>query len=195
MNQKGSEVRSRSKRRASLAGVVSRLIPPLSLTTLVVAFAPAGVFVSACATHEPTILSQEESEQLISQWQAEHERQTAEATRRREERRQAKAQGTLTPEEQRSIEMAEMLEKALTPIDTRFMTKGETTESEVIERYGKPWAITDLGFGRRKLSYVRPPATHPFIFGLSSNPRTGREYWIVIQDGLVVDFGERPTFY
>jgi hypothetical protein len=67
------------------------------------------------------------------------------------------------------------------------IAKGKTTKVDLLKELGNPDQTVDLGGGKEQLSYIRETISG---FGTSSQ---NTETWIVLNNGVVEDFGERPT--
>ncbi len=65
--------------------------------------------------------------------------------------------------------------------------KGKTTKVEILRVIGNPDQTIDLGRGEEELSYVREE------YSATSLTSKNTEFWLKIRNGVVEDFGERPT--
>ncbi|MBU3933112.1 MAG: hypothetical protein KKH11_00390 [Candidatus Omnitrophica bacterium] len=73
------------------------------------------------------------------------------------------------------------------------IVKGKTTKTDILRELGNPDQKIDLGGGKEQFSYIKETIKSTgVIFSLTtSSQRT--EFWIIFTNGVVSDFGERPT--
>jgi len=77
----------------------------------------------------------------------------------------------------------------VTPEQRAAIVKGQTTKTDLLRELGNPDQTIDLGDGKEQLSYISETYT---TYGVSASA-TGTEFWVVLTNGVVEDFGERPT--
>ncbi len=71
--------------------------------------------------------------------------------------------------------------------------KGKTTRTDILRELGNPDQKIDLGGGKEQFSYIKETIqTTGGVFSLSTFS-SYTEFWIVFDNGVVSDFGERPT--
>ncbi len=69
------------------------------------------------------------------------------------------------------------------------IVKGKTTKVDLLRELGNPDQTIDLGGGKEQFSYIREKYTTYGVTASSENT----EFWILLSNGVVNDFGERPT--
>jgi hypothetical protein len=77
----------------------------------------------------------------------------------------------------------------VTPEQQAAIVKGKTTTTQVLQELGEPDQRLDLGNGKEQLSYISEKYTS---YAVTSSAE-GTEFWIVVKNGVVEDFGQRPT--
>lgn len=77
----------------------------------------------------------------------------------------------------------------VTPEQKASIIKGQTTKVDLLQEMGNPDQTIDLGDGKEQVSYISSAITST---GFSSS-NTNTEFWVVLNKGVVEDFGERPT--
>ena len=73
------------------------------------------------------------------------------------------------------------------------IVKGKTSKIEILRELGNPDQKIDLGNGKEQFSYIKETiksSGNPFTMSTGS---TYNEFWILFDNGIVSDFGERPT--
>jgi hypothetical protein len=69
------------------------------------------------------------------------------------------------------------------------IVKGKTTKVDLLRELGNPDQTIDVGGGKEQLSYIKEKYTTYGVTASSENT----EFWILLSNGVVTDFGERPT--
>jgi hypothetical protein len=77
----------------------------------------------------------------------------------------------------------------ITPEQKSNIKIGKTTKVELLKEIGTPDQIIDLGAGKEQFSYISERIT---TYGVSTTSQNN-EFWLVLENGIVKDFGERPT--
>lgn len=74
------------------------------------------------------------------------------------------------------------------------IVKGKTTRTDILRELGNPDQKINLGGGKEQFSYIKETTKTSGVMGLSySTSSNYTEFWIVFDNGIVSDFGERPT--
>ena len=69
------------------------------------------------------------------------------------------------------------------------IVKGKTTKIDLLRELGNPDQTIDLGKGKEQYSYIKEKITSNLFNSSSENT----EFWVILTNGIVSDFGERPT--
>lgn len=77
----------------------------------------------------------------------------------------------------------------VSPEQKAAIVKGRTSRADLLRELGNPDQTIDLGNGKEQLSYISEKITSYAVTSSSE----GTEFWVVLKDGIVQDFGERPT--
>ncbi|MGD0488843.1 MAG: hypothetical protein ABSB94_16830 [Syntrophorhabdales bacterium] len=77
----------------------------------------------------------------------------------------------------------------ITPEQKGKIMIGKTTKVELLKEIGTPDQIIDLGAGKEQFSYITERVTSYGIKATSENT----EFWLVLKNGVVTDYGERAT--
>jgi hypothetical protein len=75
------------------------------------------------------------------------------------------------------------------------IVKGKTTKTEVLQQLGNPDQKIDLGNNKEQFSYIKENVGTKTSLIIPTGSVTSRytEYWIVFENDIVTDTGERPT--
>ena len=77
----------------------------------------------------------------------------------------------------------------ITPEQKAKIMTGKTTKVELLKEIGTPDQVIDLGGGKEQFSYITERVIGYGVGSTSQNT----EFWLVLDNGVVTDFGERPT--
>ena len=77
----------------------------------------------------------------------------------------------------------------VTPEQKAKIQVGKTTKVELLRELGTPDQILELGGGKEEFSYIKEAITSYMATAVGKST----EFWLVLDNSVVTDFGERPT--
>jgi len=70
---------------------------------------------------------------------------------------------------------------------------GQTTKTQILRELGNPDQTIDLGNNMEQLSYIKERVESKGGASGVVTTSTYTEFWIILENGIVIDKGERPT--